>query len=520
MSKSAAVKANEKSKAAKKARNRAQRKTHTTEVVFSDEKVTSFGGMILEHRLAERLGLWRMLAEALPERQGRYGWLDVIKSAVAGLLTGARGTFAAEGVREDEALLEMLGIAGAPEEATFWRALEGLGEMAGQGVLARVQEEWVRRILGVLERRDLLECRGFLPLFADSSLLEGSARREGTKFLRNRKPGLVWTTIFAGPLVAAQAIARQGEGERTLVRRMLPDVVERVLKPLRLQDKALLLADALHGNEPTLRVAEEQGLRYVVGAGGLEEASRVLREQPESQWHDQGGDEKRGWEETAVGLCWIQCGDWPEKRLLVGRRVRHANEMFPVHYGVMTNLRAGDLGATSDEEFARAVWGLYDAKGRMELGYQELLSDLNLHHPPCREHVRNAGFYAVATLAHTLGVAVKLIGARADREKEKRDGVPPRVRVKPRRGMRLWRVRRRLFALPARIRRHAAAPDGRTARRLALCAGAIRAMVRRRLPLLSANARRRPSFPAQVSLADLSPCLRFPLERLEKRFCL
>lgn len=462
MSKSAAAKANKKTKAAKKAGNRAKRKSHCVEISFSDEKVTSFGGMILEHRLAERLGLWRMLDEALPERQGRYGWLDMIKSAVAGLLTGSRGTFAAEGVREDEALLDMLEIEGAPEEATFWRALEGLGQMAREGVLAKVQESWVRKILSVLSRRDLLECGGFFPVFADGSLLEGSTRREGTKYLKDKKPGLMWTTIFAGPLVAAQAIAEKGEGEQTLVRRMLPDVVERVLKPLRMQEKALVLADALHGNEPSLRVVEEQGLRYVVGAGALDATSRVLEEQPESQWHEQGADAKRGWGESAVCLCWIQCAEWPEKRLLVGRRFRRENELFRMNYGVMTNLTPEDLGTFSDEEFALAVWRLYDAKGRMELGYQELLSDLNLHHPPCREHVRNAGFYAVATLAHTLGVAVKLIGGRADRdhakrerEKKKRDGVPPRVLVKPRRGMRLWRVRRNLFALPGRIKRHA-----------------------------------------------------------------
>ena len=48
------------------------RKTHTVEIEFSDEKVTSFGGMVLEHRLAQRLGLWRKLHERLPDRSGRY----------------------------------------------------------------------------------------------------------------------------------------------------------------------------------------------------------------------------------------------------------------------------------------------------------------------------------------------------------------------------------------------------------------------------------------------------------------
>lgn len=37
----------------------------------------------------------------------------------------------------------------------------------------------------------------------------------------------------------------------------------------------------------------------------------------------------------------------------------------------------------------------------METQYKDALIDLGLHHPPCREHVRNAGFYAVATLWRT-----------------------------------------------------------------------------------------------------------------------
>ena len=128
---------------------------------------------------------------------------------------------------------------------------------------------------------------------------------------------------------------------------------------------------------------------------------------------------------------------------------------------MLTNLRESDLGCDSGAEFAQRVWRLYDAKGRMELSYQELLSDLGLHHPPCQAHVRNAGFYALATLAHTLGVGAKLIGSRGDqakraeRVKARRDGVPQRTRFRVRRGMRLWRVRRRVFAIPGRVSWHA-----------------------------------------------------------------
>ena len=445
----------------KNQKKKRKRKYHSVEIAFSDEKVTSFGGLLLEHRLAERLGLWCDLEKQMPRRQGKYSWMDVVQSGIGGLLSGSRGTFATEDLRTDEAALEILGLDGAPEEATFWRTLKGLGEMVESGALRETQGRWTRKILERLPRPGLLECDGFFPIFADGSLLEGSPRREGTKYIKDKGLGLMWTTIFTGPLVATQALAIKGKGERSLVRELIPQTQRLVVKPLKMEKKALFLADSLHGNEPSLRVVEQQKWSYVVGAGALTEAQQVLRDRCEAEWIDLGPNPKHGWSSSSVCQCWFQCADWPEKRLLVGRRVVREGEMFPTYYGVLTNLTPERLGCADGENFICRVWRLYDAKGRMELGYKDLLSDLNLHHPPCGEYLRNAGFYALATLAHTLGVGVKLIGESStqsndrERKKKKRNGVPGRIHVRPRRGMRLWRVMRRLFTIPARVASHA-----------------------------------------------------------------
>ena len=83
---------------------------------FTECQVTSFGGLALTERLALRLGLWNYLRKLLPHRPGRYDWMDVLKPAIAGLLTGSRGTVACEEVRKDQALMDLLGVRGAPEE--------------------------------------------------------------------------------------------------------------------------------------------------------------------------------------------------------------------------------------------------------------------------------------------------------------------------------------------------------------------------------------------------------------------
>lgn len=183
---------------------------HTIKLEFADEKITAFGGLALCERLASRLGLWRSVGGELPRRRGQYDWLTIVKSMVHGLLSGSRGTWAAEEVREDEALL---GLAGAPEEVTVWRALEEMGALQGSGRLARIQNIWTGRILNRAPRRDLLH-DGFVPVFCDGTLLEGSRRREGTKYMEDKGAGLLWTTIFVGPLIAAQRLAGEGEGEQ------------------------------------------------------------------------------------------------------------------------------------------------------------------------------------------------------------------------------------------------------------------------------------------------------------------
>ena len=432
---------------------------HTFKLEFADEPVTSFGGLVLAERMAGRLRLWTSLAGLLPARRG-YDWLAIIKSTVMGLLSGAQGTYASEPLRHEAALLGLLSLGRAPEEVTLWRSLEALGEHQREPLrLPALQAVAARRVLEKMSRRDLLLEDMFVPVFADGTLLEGSARREGTKFMREKGRGLMWSTLFVGPVLAAQRLAGEGEGEQASVRAMLGPVCERVLAPLGLKRQALVLADSLHGDEPTLARLEAERLHYVVGANKLRAAEAALMEQPQSQWEPTGARPRLGWAASEACCCWVQCEGWPAKRLLVGRRWRREGEMIWNYAGVLTNLSQRELRPMMQARqvsFAQAVWRLYDAKAGMETLLSDGLSDLGLHHPPCQELVRNEGFYAAASLAWLLATAVDRIGGQSEPERGRRlrrDG-QARRRPAPQR-MRLWRLRRELFAVPARVNRHA-----------------------------------------------------------------
>jgi hypothetical protein len=432
-----------------------QKTTHTIKIDFADEPVTSFGGLTLVERMAQRLGLWSTLAGTLPERQGDYDWTACVKGVVAGLLSGGHGTYAAQCVREDAALLGLLDLKGVPEEATVWRSLAQLGQYQADGRLPRVQAVAARRTLEKMDRPSLL-FEGFARVFADGSLLEGSRRREGTKYIKEKGSGLMWSAVFVGPVLAAQRLSAKGEGEQSAVRAMLPEVRERILKPLHLEKKVLVLMDSLHGDDPTLAEVEAMRLHYIVGANKLVETAKTLAGQPELVWEDTGANAALGWSESGVCECWIMCEDWPKKRALYGRRWKREGEMIWNYSGVMSDLRQKDVTGMLGRglSFARAIWRLYDSKAGMETLFCDGLSDLGLHHPPCQGHERNAGFYAAASLAWVLGTAVDAIGGRGgDRGSTVRRDGEARKRALPSR-MRFWRLRRELFALPGRVARH------------------------------------------------------------------
>ena len=139
---------------------------HTIKLEFADEPVTSFAGLALAERAAARLGLWSTLEGLLPARRGDFTWPAAIKAMMMGLLSGAQGTYATQAVRQDEALLNLLSLDAAPEEATAWRMLKPLGELDPKHSLGRVLAILARRTLEKMARPALL-LEGFVPVFPD-----------------------------------------------------------------------------------------------------------------------------------------------------------------------------------------------------------------------------------------------------------------------------------------------------------------------------------------------------------------
>lgn len=408
-------------------------------------QVTAFAGLALTEKLARRAGLWGMLDRAMPTRRG-YDWTTVVKSLAMGLLTGSRGTHAAEELRQDPVLQRIVGVEdGVPEEATVWRAMGQLAKDAqARAALSRETCRAATRLLQEMPLRSLGP-EGFVAVFIDGTLLEGVRSREGTKYIEDKGHGLLWTVGFVGPVPAAAHLCGEGEGETTAARAIVAKLHDEVLVPAGLAERALVLQDSLHGNGPSLDAVEAVGLRYIVGAGALKRTTQVLDDQPASQWNPSPEfDKRRKCEGAKTCVASLQCEEWVKPRTLVARRWTMPGDMFGHELAVVTDLspehpQLAALMKAKKLSFAEAVLWLYDRKGACETHFKSLLSDLGLHHPPSHRATHNAGFYMVGLLAGMLSAVTALVDQAA------RKGALPSIAT----------LRRRLWAVPGSIARSA-----------------------------------------------------------------
>lgn len=425
-----------------------QKQDRVIEIEFVDApQMTAWGGLALAERLACRTRLWSNCRKRLPERSahaGGYHSTTVVAALMHGLLSGAQGTWAAEALREDAEACQAAGFGtfSVPEEATIWRALGQLDAVGGQTALGEVMADNARRLLEATPRRELLY-EGFLPGFVDGTWLEvgENTQYEGTKFFDGTRK-LMWSVAWAGPFVAGQGFAGEGEDERAASLRLVGPAWNRVLEPAGLGARTLWLLDSLYGDGPVLDQLEAcEGSYYIVGADKLAGVEAAAMEQPESQWRPVPARRKD--EQAAVCVHIYQARDWAAPRTVVTRRRRREGEMFWHYHSVFTNLspqqkQLAELMERKQLSFGEALWHLYDHKQACENQFKDLVRDLGLHHPPCRQLGRNGIFYAVAALALNLTVGIRRIGMRG------RDA-----------RMSLARLRRMLLAMPARTTRHA-----------------------------------------------------------------
>lgn len=408
------------------------------------DQASAHAGQLAVQAVLHQFGFWERVRRAValdPRLQKTKGFdPDVLAAQLVCCFTSGGLSLAdAERLDADTALKVLLGIEAFADQTTLGEWLREVGEPGWQA-LRQINRQFVAWVLAQAEPGRYLHS-GRLEGFFDDTQIEVSGKNfEGAKINYEGNLALSWQTLWAGPLLAdgiLGATSQTKESPRSQdagqdVSNALPELL-RANAELWAGRRGYLYADSASSAGKYLELIGQQfqawSVSYNKWTGPLE---RKAAELPEWTW---SAEEQTQWNDGTEHVAQYASFNYqPEgcerpQCFAVVRHKRIDGELFWRYAFVATQSSVAD---------ARLTFEHHRLKGDKERAFSELLSDLDLHHPPCAELQANRVFYALAGFAYNVLQALKLIHLPVSEQ-------PKRVRT----------LIRHLLLLPVEIKRHA-----------------------------------------------------------------
>lgn len=396
-----------------------------------DEQQSTLGGLPAVEGLAQQFGLWSKIKQARcldpRRRQGRgYAPEVVVGQILYALCSGGTGLADTERLNEEGLAKALAGVERFADQTTVgeWLRAQTPESLA---VLQQINRQLVQWIMERAKPGRWLQ-GGQRELFFDDTQIEVYGHNfEGAKINYDGHLALSWQTLWLGPLLLDQHLDSPGD-----VSSQLPQFLE-TNRAFWEGQAAYAYADSGSSAGPYLDALNQQGFSYSVSYNKwTSPLERKAGELPASAWTTRA---QVTWADgTVVEEQYAFAKHQPEgcsaAQLFAICRWKHWDEMFWRHAFVACE--SGRSGS------AKAVFERHHLKGDKERLFSEVLSGLDLHHPPCEQLLANRIFYTLAALAYNLLQGLKLLHLPDDCQN--------------------WRVRtllQKLIILPARLVRHA-----------------------------------------------------------------
>jgi hypothetical protein len=408
------------------------------------EQATAHGGQLAVNTLFEQFGLWQKLkaASGLDGRKHKGKGYDpeVYAGQVLFCLTSGGVSLAdAERLDEDASVKEILGIEKFADQTALGQWLRQAGAAGGVEALQRINREFVKWILARAPRQRY-EHGGRLECFFDDTQLEVSGPGfQGARINYEGHWALSWQTLWTGPLLADSVLGPASQRKESPSSQAAGNDVSGSLPQLLSENKGLwdkassyLYADSASSAGKYLDVVEEHfGAWSVSYNKWVEPLEKKAGELPATEWSAVEQTQWRDGTEHQGQYAWFryQPGGCQKPKLFAVVRHKGPQEMFWRHAFITCQEQNGS---------PRLAFEHHRLKGDKERAFSELLSDLDLHHPPCQDLQANRMFYALATLAYNALMALKLIHLPENQQ-------PKRVRT----------LIRHLLMIPVELTRHA-----------------------------------------------------------------
>lgn len=412
-----------------------KRKTRYEFELTGNGRTTAHGGQILVDTICRRFHLWERLTqiESLDPRKRKGSGHDAEALAaqlIFTLTSGGASLADAERLGADAVLLESVGLEKVADQTTLGEWLRAQTPTSVQQ-LCHLNASFVKEVARECQPARIRQGGEWEVFFDDTEIEVHGKKIEGARLNYNGDLALSWQTLWAGPFLLDQELG--GFGTVAQCQQELIDAHA----ALWTGQKAYFYADSGSSEGRLLTHTAEAGftrwsVSYNKWTGPLE---RLAAAKNESDWGDPV--ERNGVTETYAWVLHTPEGMSQAQTFAVCRWKKDA-ELFWRYAFV-----ACEANATRTP---RAVFERHRLKGACEQHFGEVLSDLDLHHPPCLSLIANRAFYALATLAYNILTALKVLEFSDEHQ--------------------TWRVRtiiRNLLTVPATLVCHA------NRRRLRIC---------------------------------------------------
>lgn len=375
------------------------------EVEFrSSEEATAKGGVFAIKAFAQECGLWERVAseQALESRKDTskgYDPMVYVATFLFGFASGGASMADFERLNDEPGLKRFLGIKRFPDETTLGQWMRGIGD-EGAKALLQINREFIAWAIKRTKDERLLH-NGELEWFFDDTQLEVTGKCfEAAAINYEGNTTLSWQTLWAGPFLASGWL---GKGSRDCSE-LLPEQLEQC-KGLLQALKSYLYADSGSSAGVYLgklgTAVDRFSVSYNKWTDGLE---RCAKELPESEWSAEQLVRWRDGKEHKVQHAWLRyqpegC-DQPQLFAVTRHQLADGELFWRYAFICCEGARKQSAGLAVER---------HKLKGDRERQFSQVLTDMDLHHPPCKSLAANQVFYALGALAHNLLQAIKLI---------------------------------------------------------------------------------------------------------------
>ena len=364
--------------------------------VLANHDTSVTGGLIAVEAIAQQFGLLTKLAAltVLDPRRDRsrgFGPEVIAGQIIAALCSCGTSLVDSERLNADPLAKQLFGVPKFADESQVgeWLRAQSVESVAAVRALNRELVAWIDRRV----QRRRVQHGGQDELFFDDTQLEVSGKQfEGAHLNYNGDVALSWQTLWWGPLLADSVLGSPGDCSDQLP--ALLGANRRLWNGRRVHvyadsaSSAGVYLEAIANEGTRARAAQWQyTVSYNKWTGPLEKKAQEL---PSLAWRMVEGEQ--------FGFLRYQPEGCVEPKLFAC--VRRKDDMMWRYGFVACDDRQGD---------AVRVFERHALKGDKERLFSEVLSGLDLHHPPCLSLRANQMFYALGMVAYNLLQAIKLL---------------------------------------------------------------------------------------------------------------